>query len=60
MKVEIKNNKLLIEMDINTNPSPSKSGKTLIVATSSGIQTTNATIKNKPVKIGVNAFIAKD
>ena len=59
MKAEVKGNKLIVEVDLRE-PAPSKSGKTLIVATSSGIQTTDAEVKGKKVKIGLNAFIAKD
>lgn len=57
MKVEIKNGKLVITMDMRDPPSPSKSGKTLVVATSSGNQVTTAVVDGKPVTVGVNAYI---
>jgi len=59
MKVSIKNNVLMIEIPLST-PRPSGSGKTLIVATSNGIVTTDAKVNGKAIKIGLNAFIAKD
>lgn len=59
MKVEVKNGKLVIEIDMQ-NPHPSKSGKTLIVASTNGIQPTTAQVNGKVVKLGLNAFIAKD
>lgn len=59
MKVTIKNNVLFIEIPLQ-NPAPSSTGKTLIVASSNGIAVTSATVNGKAVKIGLNAFIAKD
>ena len=58
MKVEIIGNELVIRMPLRT-PELSKSGKTLIVATSSGLVKTNAQVDGKPVTVGVNAFIEK-
>jgi len=59
MKVEIKNGKLIVEIDINNPPIPSSSGKTLVVASSRGNQPTTATISGKAVVVGLNAYIAK-
>lgn len=56
MKATIKDNKLTIEIDLQT-PRPSASGKTLVVATSGGNVTTTATVNGKPVTIGLNAYI---
>jgi len=56
MKVEVKNGKLIIEMDLQE-PRPSRSGKTLVVATTSGIVKTAAEANGKPINLGVNAFI---
>jgi len=56
MKATIANNKLTIEIDLQT-PRPSASGKTLVVATSGGNVTTTATVDGKPVTIGLNAYI---
>jgi hypothetical protein len=60
MKVTIKGNKLVIEMDINKDPQPSKSGKTLIVASSGGNVTTDTEINDKQLVVGVNAYIYND
>ncbi len=56
MKATINGNKLTIEIDLKT-PRPSSTGKTLVVATSGGNQTTTATVNGKPVVIGLNAYI---
>ena len=56
MKVEIKDNKLYIEIDLET-PTPSASGKTLVVASTRGNAVTTAMVDGKPVTIGLNAYI---
>jgi hypothetical protein len=56
MKVEIKDNKLYIEIDLEE-PTPSSSGKTLVVASTRGNTVTTAQINGKPVTIGLNAYI---
>jgi hypothetical protein len=56
MKVEIKENKLYIEIDLET-PTPSASGKTLVVASTRGNVVTTAKVNEKPVIIGLNAYI---
>lgn len=56
MQATIKDNKLTIVIDLQE-PRPSSTGKTLVVATSGGNITTNATVKGKPVIIGLNAYI---
>ena len=38
---------------------PSASGKTLVVASSHGNQTTTAMVKGSPVVVGFNAYIRK-
>ncbi len=57
MKVELKDGNLVITMPINPNPSPSASGKTLVVASSSGNKQTDVIVNGKNVTIGVNAYI---
>ena len=57
MIATIKDNKLTIEIELQT-PTPSGSGKSLVVASTHGIVTTSALVQGKPVKLGVNAFIA--
>ena len=39
-------------------PGPSKSGKSLVIASTRGNQTTTATFDGKPVTLGVNAYTA--
>jgi hypothetical protein len=56
MKVEIKNNKLFIEIDLEE-PTRSSSGKTLVVASTRGNTVTTAEVNGKPVIIGLNAYI---
>lgn len=56
MTVEIKDNKLYIEIDLEK-PVRSSSGKTLVVASSCGNVETTAEVDGKPVTIGLNAYI---
>jgi len=56
MKVEIKDNKLCIEIDLEQ-PKPSSSGKTLVVASTRGNVVTTAQVDGKPIVIGLNAYI---
>lgn len=56
MKVEIKDNKLCIEIDLEE-PKPSSSGKTLVVASTRGNVVTDVLVNGKPVTIGLNAYI---
>jgi hypothetical protein len=58
MNVEIKDNKLFIEIDLET-PTPSSSGKTLILASTHGNTVTTAQVDGKPVIIGLNAYIKR-
>ena len=56
MRAEIKNGKLVVTMDMQE-PTPSASGKTLVVATTHGNQPTTVQVDGKPVIIGLNAYI---
>jgi hypothetical protein len=58
MNVEIKDNKLLIEIDLEK-PTPSSSGKPLILASTHGNTVTTAEVDGKPVIIGLNAYIKR-
>jgi hypothetical protein len=58
MNVEIKGNKLCIEIDLEA-PTPSSSGKTLVVASSRGNTVSTAEVDGKPITIGLNAYIKK-
>lgn len=59
IKVEIKNGNLVIELPMNSAPTASASGKTLVVATTHGNIQTPATVNGKPVTLGVNAYIRR-
>lgn len=56
MTARISNNKLIIECDLQT-PTPSASGKTLVVASSHGNAPTEAKVDGKVVIVGLNAYI---
>ena len=58
MEVKIEDKKLIIVIDLQE-PTPSASGKTLVVATTHGNVPTKCVIDGKPVVIGLNAYIKK-
>lgn len=53
-----KGDTLVIRIPMQT-PTPSSTGKTLVVATSHGNQETDVMVDGMALKIGVNAFISK-
>lgn len=57
MKCEITKDELVIRIPVNKKPSPSASGKTLVVATTSGFQDAGCEFDGKPVKLSLNATI---
>lgn len=57
MTVKIEGNELVIRIEMETNPQPSASGKTLIVATTHGPCPTAAVVKNQGVMVNLNAYI---
>lgn len=57
MKVEIKNNEIIISLPIS--PRPSKSGKTQVIASTAGNQASTAIFDKQPVIVGVNCYIKK-
>ena len=59
MKVRIENGVLILEIPVQDPPRPSKTGKTLIVASSGGNQATAATVDGKAVIVGFNAYISR-
>ena len=59
MKAEIINGNLVITVPLQQ-PTPSKSGKTLLVATSGGLKLSGVEVDGKEVTIGLNAFVRKD
>lgn len=58
MDVKIENGKLVISIDLQE-PTPSASGKTLVVASTHGNMVTDLMIDGKKVTIGLNAYIKK-
>jgi hypothetical protein len=59
MQVTIENGMLIIKVPVNKPLEPSKTGKTLLVASSRGNVTTSALVEGKPVVIGLNAYVSK-
>lgn len=58
MQVTIENNELVIRMPLEE-PRPSSSGKTMIVATTGGNIQTGVKVNDKPVYLGLNAYIKR-
>jgi hypothetical protein len=58
MEVKIEDKKLIIVIDLQE-PTPSASGKTLVVATTHGSVKTECVIDGKKVVTGLNAYIKK-
>lgn len=59
MIVTRRNNKLIIEIQLNLKPVASKSNKSEIVASSRGFSPTSVKHKGKQVSVSVNAIIPK-
>lgn len=57
MKAEINGGNLILTIPMNDEPTPSASGKTLVVATTHGNQPTTCEVAGKPVIVGCNAYI---
>lgn len=60
MEATIEKGVLIIRIPVNTKPTPSKSGKTLILASSGGNKACGLKFEGVPVVIGVNAYYSKD
>lgn len=56
MSITIENGELVVRLPLQT-PTPSSSGKTLVVATTRGSVKSTAMVNGKPVTVGVNAYI---
>ena len=56
VKIDEEAKTLTLVLDLQE-PTPSASGKTLVVATTHGNQPTDVTVNGKPVIVGVNAYI---
>lgn len=59
MHATIEGDELVLRIPLLPAPTRSKSGKTMLVATSGGNVVTEATVNGKPVTVGMNAYIAK-
>ena len=57
MKVTIEGNEVVVRLPINNPLTPSKSGKSLMVASSAGVVATPCIYQDKPLKVGVNVFV---
>jgi len=58
IEVKIEGKRLVITADLET-PTPSASGKTLVVASSRGNMASTAVVDGKPVIVGLNCYIKK-
>jgi hypothetical protein len=58
MKVEMKDGNLIITMPLEK-PTPSASGKTLVVASTYGNQKTGVEVDGKELILGLNAYIKR-
>ena len=56
MEAKIEGKELVIRLPLQE-PTPSASGKTLVVASTHGNVVTTVTMDGKPITIGVNAYI---
>jgi hypothetical protein len=59
VQVEIENEMLVIRLPLQP-PTPSSTGKTLVVASSYGNQPTTTTIDGKILWVGCNAYVKAD
>jgi len=58
MKAEVKDGNLIVTIPMGE-PTPSASGKTMVVASTRGNVETTCVINGKPVVIGLNAYIRR-
>jgi hypothetical protein len=59
MKLELKDGRLIISLKLRK-PTPSKSGKTLLVGTTRGVRRSTVKMRGKWVRIVAHAFIDAD
>ena len=59
MKATIENTDLIVRIPLKDAPTPSASGKTLIVASTHGSHKTDAAVEGRPVTISLNAWIPR-
>jgi hypothetical protein len=59
MQTAIEGNELVVRIPLLPEPTRSRSGKTMLVATSGGNVVSEAFVNGKPVIVGLNAYIEK-
>lgn len=59
METKIEDGFLVVKLPLQE-PTPSSTGKTLVIASSHGNQQTTAVMNGKPVVVGVTAYIKAD
>ena len=59
MKLEVKDGMLVISLPVMNPPVESKTGKSLVIATTHGIVKTGVVVDGKEVSMGVNVFLKK-
>ena len=60
MKIELTKGRLLISLKVRRKPKPSKSGKSLIIASTRGVRHSKVKIQGRRVSVNANAFISAD
>jgi len=61
MKVSLSEDNSTLTIEMAVSPRPSKSGKTMLLASSGGNQTfTDVVFDGKPLTVGVNAYVPKN
>ena len=58
MKITINEKANTMTVTLPLTPGPSKSGKSMVIASTRGNQTSTATFDGKPVTVGLNAYTA--
>ena len=58
MKITINEKAHTMTVTLPLTPGPSKSGKSMVIASTRGNQTSTATYDGKPVTVGLNAYTA--
>lgn len=58
MKCKVEGKNLVVTIPLQ-DPTESKSGKTLVVASTHGNQATGITVQDQPLILGLNAYIRK-
>ena len=57
IKAKIEKGRLIISLPVQPDGTVSKSGKSIVIATTNGFATTDLIVEGEPVKIGLNAII---